>query len=286
MRKFNLSVSFLLSLAVVLSACSRIDLATSWADTYIANQLDKYFDINNIQSQFIKKNLKDDIQAIKKTIFPRAADELEKVQKEMNEVKVYNREMFVSHEKAMKDIFYSGLKIFEPSAVGFVSQLNEAQLNAFKKEFKSKTDDIQQLVSDPNKSRDKRYDKTKKYIEGWIGSLTNDQKKDLRNFCQLHLFPYREQILNREKLAREFLEMFPDMEKRKKYVSDLFLNYESLRDTVYAQLALEDKDKFIDLLVKIANNMTSDQRKHLQNTLKDRIGQLRDSAEGKRHGWF
>jgi len=267
-------------------SCSRIDVATNFADTYIANQLDKYFDINSIQSQFVKKTLKNDIVAIRRIIFPKAADELEKVLKETDEIKTWNKDLIIAHEKAMKDIFYSSIKILEHSAVEFASQLSPGQLKAFQKEFRKKTEDIQDLVNDPRESRDKRYDKTRKFIEAWIGSLTAAQKKDLQNFCQLHLFPYREQIVNREKLVKGFVDVFPEMEKRKQYVSELFLNYENLRDPQYTSVVLEDQDKLFDLLVKLANSMNEDQRNHLRSTLKDRIKQLRESATGSKKHWF
>jgi hypothetical protein len=273
-------------LVYLLFSCSRIDLAANWADTYISSQLDKYFDINNIQSQFIKKNLKEDIKSIKRILFPRAADELEKVFKETDEVRTYNRDLILAHEKVMKSIFYDALKIFEHSATGFASQLSPEQLNAFKKEFKDKTGDIQKMLNNPVESREKRYEKIRKFIEGWIGNLTNSQKTELRNFCQLNIFPYREQIMNREKLSKGFYDVFDDQEKRKQYVSDLFLNYESLRDPVYATAVNEDQDKLINTIVKIVNEMTEDQRNNLRSTLKDRIQQLRDSAEGKKRGIF
>lgn len=267
-------------------SCSRIDVAANFADTYITSQLDKYFDINNIQSHFIKKNLKEDIKAVKRIIFPRAADELEKILKEAEEIKTWEKEIFLSHEKAMKEIFYSSVKIFERSAVGFAEQLTPAQLEAFQKEFKEKTDDIQELVKDPQEAREKRYEKMKKYIEGWVGNLTPEQKNDLFHYSQQNLFPHSEQIRNREKLVRGFAEAFPDKEKRKNYVSQLFLNYENLRDPDYAKLIEADQDKMIIFLVRIANKMSEEQRDHLRRTLKDRIKQLRDSAEGKKRGWF
>ncbi len=273
-------------LIITFQSCSRIDVATSFADIYITNQLDKYFDINSLQSQFTRQNLKKDIMSIRHILFPKAADELEKVLKETEGIKTWNRNLILAHEKTMKEIFYNALRVFEHSAVGLAFQLSDDQLKSFRKEFNKKTEDIQDLVDDPGKSREKRYDKLRKYIEGWIGNLTLEQKKDLRNFCQLNVFPYREQIKNREKLVNDFVAAFPDKEKRKKYVSELFLNYEELRDADYTKVVLADQDKFIDLLVKLANEMNEDQVKHLQSTLKDRIQQLRDSAEGKKRHFF
>lgn len=280
-------IFFLITVALfVFGSCSRIDVAANFADTYIANQLDKYFDINNMQSQFIKKNLKEDIKAIKRILFPLAADELEKILKESEEIKTWEKEHFLAHEKSMKDIFYSALKIFERSAVGFAGQLTPEQLEAFQKEFRDKTDDLKKLVKDQEESAKKRYDKMKKYIEGWIGNLTPEQKNDLLHFSRQNLFPHSEQIKNREKLAAGFAEVFPDLEKRKTYVSELFLHYENLRDPGYGKLIEADQDKMIIFLVRVANKMTQEQRTHLKNTLKDRIQQLRDSAEGKKRRWF
>lgn len=274
-----------LYLAIIIffiSACSRLELATNWADTYITHQIDDYFDINSIQSSFLKKSLKEDIQKIRVRIFPQVASEMQKILKEVDEQTKFNQEIVSVHEVEFKKIFYDGLKIFEASAVEFSSQLDADQLSKFKKEFGEKTKDLQKEVDRPYKAKEKRFDKIKKQIESWIGNLNNDQKRDVEKFCQLNLFPLREQILNRDKLSREFIESFPDMNKRKEYVHELFLNYESLREPIYTKAVLNDQKNFFELLATILNKLTPEQRKHLNEILRDRIKQLNDVAQKKR----
>lgn len=260
-------------------ACTRIELATNWADTYITRQIDHYFDINSIQSHFIKNSLKVDIQNIRTKIYPRIADEFSKIQKEVDDNEKFNLEMINAHEVELRNIFYSALGIFENSAVSFSAQLTPDQLAAFNKEFQKQTTELRKDVKDETEAKDKRFDKVKKQLEGWIGSLSRDQKKDLKAFCEQNVFPLKEQILNREKLAAGFNENFSDLEKRKKYVSDLFLNYESLRESNYARVVIEDQNKLFTFIAQFLNRLTPDQRKNLHDNLLDRIEQLRNSAK-------
>ncbi|MGZ3788991.1 MAG: DUF6279 family lipoprotein [Bacteriovorax sp.] len=267
-------------------SCSRIDLAANWADNYITHQLDHYFDLDSLQSKFVRKALKEDVDKIKKNIFPRVAQEMQKVEEEVLSLSSWSAERVTFHEVNFKKIFYDGLMFFEPTAVELSQKLRNEQLQSFKKEFDSKTKDLEKEAGDIISSREKRFEKSRKMIESWIGNLTPEQRKELQNFCQLNPLPLKEQVDNREKLSRQFIESFSDLSKRKKFVSDLFVNYERMRDTNYAKAIEEDQQIYFGVIASILNKMTSEQRKHLSEILKDRIEQLQDSASGKKRGLF
>jgi hypothetical protein len=252
----------------------------------VANQLDHYFDMSNLQSQLVKKALKEDIVVIKKKIFPKLAIELQKISKDVEILTPFTLESVSAHEAQFKAIFKDGLTIIEPSVVEFAQRLQPEQLDSFKKEFEKKSRDIQKEAMDPVEARDKRFDKMRKYFEGWIGKMTNEQRSDLRKFAQLNIFPYKEQLINREKISKEFIQSFSDLEKRKQFVSNFVYHYESMRDPAYTKAILEDQKNMFELVATVVNKMNADQRKYLLETLKDRVEQLNDSAKGKKRGLF
>ncbi len=257
-----------------------------WVDSYITDQIDNYFDINNLQSQFIKKSLEDDIEKIRKIIFPRIAQEMMKVLNEVNGKTVFNEKIISDHEEEFKKIFYEGLKIFEHSAVEFSSKLTIKQLESFKNEFGLKTKILRDETRDRLALREKRFTKIREQLESWIGILTVEQRAVLKVFCDENVFPYEEQILTREKLSSEFAESFSDKNKRRKFVSKLFLHYESMRDPSYTKALLEDQKKLHAFFAKILNEATEKQKIHLSGVLQDRIDKLNGAPETKKIGLF
>lgn len=268
------------------TACSRNELATIWADSYITNQIDRYFDINSLQSQFIKKSLKDDIEKIRIKIFPRIAQEMQKILNEVKGKTVFTEQIINDHEEVFKNIFYDGLKIFENSAVEFSAKLTHEQLESFENEFQSKTEILRKEARDRLEAREKRFTKIREQLENWIGLLTDKQRKDLKEFCDENLFPMEEQILNREKLSREFVKSFPDKNKRKKFVSKLFLSYELLRDPTYTKAVLNDQKKLYAFIAKVLNETTEGQKRRLGEVLQDRIDKLNGAPEAKKFGFL
>ncbi|MBC7537410.1 MAG: hypothetical protein H7281_01210 [Bacteriovorax sp.] len=282
----NLRLVSILSLLLLFFACSRIDLAANWADTYISHQIDHYFDMNSLQSKLLKKSLKEDIKEVRKIIFPKLALDLERIDGDVEGATNFNVQKLESYKVNLRKTFDEGLIIFEPSAQEFVNQLNASQLESFKKEFDKKTKDIESEASEPVTAKDKRFNKIREQLEGWLGILYPEQRKDIQIFCNANPFPFREQVLNRNKLSREFLEAFPNTEKRKKFIHQLFYNYESMREPSYAKVIDEDQQKYFELISVILNKMSNEQKKRLSKTLKDRVEQLNKSSLTKKSSVF
>lgn len=266
---------------LLFSACSRIELATSWADTYITHLIDHYFDINSLQSQLLKKLLKEDIKNIRKLVFPQLSLEFQEIERDVESLITINVDKLISYKTELRKIAGSGLGVFEASAQEFVNQLNPSQIEKFKKEFDKKTNELESEAKNPQKARENRYDKIKKQLEGWIGSLYSEQKKDVQKFCNENVFPIKEQVLNRNRLSKEFVDSFPDKEKRKEFIHRLFYNYESMREPDYAIAIEKDQRKYFELIAVILNRLNNEQKKHFIETLKDRADQLRKASESK-----
>lgn len=278
MKKLYFILNFTL---LILPSCSRIEMAANWADTYILNQMDKYFDVNSMQSQFIKKALKEDIETIKHDVFPGAADQFEHLQKLFESNKAITIADIDKAEDELKAVFFKAIKIFEPNAQEFVKKLDQKQLAVFKVVFNKKMRELNEEMEKPDKASDKRFNRIRSQMQSWLGNLNKAQLAAIEEFSRHNLPPLKEIIKNREKIAQQFLESFQSPDKLKSFIHTLFVNYESLRDPEYVKAVEADHKKLQGLIAEILNSMTPEQRKHVIETLKDRIDQLRKISAKK-----
>lgn len=250
-----------------------------WADSYISTQIDQYFDVSSMQALFVKKAVNEDINKIKKHIFPRVGVELKIIQDLVENNKPLSFEQISSTRQNLKQIFYDGLEIFEPSAQEFVKKLDQKQLETFKIEFAKKTKELSFDLANPREAKKKRYTKIKAQIESWLGNLTDDQQLDIENFTNSNLFPIKEQIANRESLSAQFLESFKPAHdsgyKQKKFVSQLFKDYESMRDPAYVKALQQDQKKYLEMITTVMGKLTLIQRKYFLDVMGERLNQLK-----------
>ena len=263
--------------------CSRIDLAINWADNYISRQIDHYFDMNSLQLQLLKKSLDEDLLKVREIIFPSLADRLQKMKVDVEGITIFKEGTIQSYEVEFRKIFDKGLIIFEPSAQVFVNSLTLSQVQSFKKEFDKKTTDLEYEANHPKEAKAKKYDDIINRLEEWIGALSSEQRNEVEKFNDVNVFPLREQILNREKISREFIESFPDKLKRKKFIHQLFYQYDSLREHSYARTIEEYQHKYFGLITVILNKMTNEQKKIISRKLNDRAEQVQKSSENSKN---
>ena len=261
-------------------------MAINWADSFITNYIDQYFDINSLQMQLLEKSLDEDLLNVRKIIFPQLADKLKKINLEIEGRIIFKESIVNSYAKDFKEIFNLGLVIFEPSAQEFVNHLSITQVQSFKNKFDKKTKELAKVAGNILEARKKRYDFLKTQLESWIGMLDSDQQVDIEKYADANPFPLEEQILNRNKLATEFMKVFPDKKKRTKFIHQLFYNYESLRESHYAKLMDEAQHKDFEIIATVLNKMTTYQQKILSRKLIDRAEQVKKMANNTKSDLF
>lgn len=263
-------------------ACSRLELAATWANAYIADQIDQYFDMNSMQSLFVKKAVKEDIDKIKTEIFPGVAEQLDRIEILIKSNASVNALQVNHFHSELKQIFYSGLKVFEPNAQKFVRKINEEQLDYFKKEFNKKSAELTSDLENPASAKQKRFDNIRSHIEIWVGPLGEEQKLLIQQFSNDNLLPLKELIQIREKLSKEFLESFKNIEKRRKFINTLFTNYESMLESSFIRATEKDQKKYFELIASVINKLDPKQRNHLVQILNDRSDELKKMSENKK----
>ncbi|MBY0413471.1 MAG: hypothetical protein K2Q18_04870, partial [Bdellovibrionales bacterium] len=257
-----------LVLFIGLVGCSRLDLAANLANSYIVNKTDDFFDLNRDQKKIMREALEDDLAKIKKSILPQLASELHRNAEIISSTKKIDKNDVLLSYQRIENIFYQSIRIFSADAVTLADKLSQEQINYFQEESQKK---LEELKEKPGK---KSFDRMKKHFDSWLGTMTASQKSELKNFIATNPPSIAETIHFREVMVQDFVKVYPDKEARRKYVENIFNNYESIKGPIYARIMNEKTQKVAEFVTRVLNTMTEDQRNTLIHSLRDRANQL------------
>ena len=274
-------IFFILLLLVVLPACSNLEFATNWADTYIDHQIDNYFDLDHSQDTFVSAALKENIQKIRKQIYPLVSEELRQDAADLQKNPTVTVEMIDAGQKRLQVLLNKILAMAEPSAMEFVDRLHPEQLKNFEKEFAKKNDKIKKEVDDKDTAIDEQTDKMETNLKYWLGNLSRDQRKQLREFCKETPYPQKERLSNRQKIGKDFVAAYPDVEKRHAFIHTLMTDYKSLHEKAYLQALEQYQKKLYPFLAKFLNDLKPDEKKTLIENFNKRADELKKISEKK-----
>lgn len=269
MKKFLLALLCLVGIV----SCTRLDIAVSWADTYIASQVDDYFDITSTQSKDLKESLKKDITKVRKEQFPVWAAELRRFEKDLNEDSL-NEEIF--HDYFLKTLETSR-KIqpyFTDSAVKFISSASPVQLEHFERILRKKNIEDEKKIQDGQKARHETRKKYLRWVDMWMDSLTKGQEQLLNQHLTDTPFPVLAQIKNRNYSLEKFGEAGKSTEDLKSFVRNYYNNKYQYEDPEYRQALHSyqaELEKFIFSLIK---SMNEKQKKYLSENLSEKASIL------------
>lgn len=264
-----------------LAGCSNLEFATNWADTYLDHQIDNYFDLDRGQDVFVSQALKDNIQKIRKDFYPQFADELRRNADELEKTPTLTVAQLEEAQKRLQALVMKTLAVVEPSAQDFVDRLRPEQLKNFEKEFTKKNKKIQNEVDDKDTAVSEQSDRMEGQLKYWLGSLTYEQRKQLKKFCEENPYPQKERLENRKKIATEFTTSFPDVEKRHRFIHTLLTDYKSLYDKNYATAMDKYQKSVRTFLESFFNGLKADDKKTLISNFRKRADELKKISDKK-----
>lgn len=269
MKKFLLGLWCLLGVL----GCTRLDIAVSWADTYIVSQVDDYFDINSTQSKGLKESLKRDIAKVRKEQFGVWAAELRRFEKEVRE-NTLSEESFHQYFENTLDTSKKIQPYFTDSAVKFISTATPAQLEHFERTLRKKNIEDEKKIQNGQKARYETRKKYLRWVEMWIDSLSKDQDQLLNQHLTDYPFPALAQIKNKNVVLEKFHEARKSPESLKNFVRNYYNNKYQYADPEYQKALTSyqaELEKFIYGLVKSLNEK---QKKLLSENLTAKASSL------------
>lgn len=266
----NFIILFFLCLSS-LTACSRLDFAFDWADTYIASQVDEYFDISFHQNRSLKKAIRTDLDRIKSTVLPDLLNEAKDIKKNFSADDIDKNKISDNFSAVLEKIHLLSSS-FSGTALAFISGISQKQIEHFTTAFHQKNyQDLQKLNEDYKNKTLKKY---LKYFEMFLGSLTEAQEKIIETHIIQSPFPAELKIKNKEWVFQQFMKQRSSLVELKVFMRDLLSEPEKLQLPKYRQALQKYYLSLQTLLLDISKTLTADQKSELLENLQDRIDQL------------
>lgn len=254
-------------------SCSKLDVAVSWADTYIVSQVDDYFDIKSTQRKDLKESLKKDIDKIRKEQFPVWAAELRRFEKDVRE-DTLNEASFHDYFEKTLDTSKKIQPYFADTAVKFISTTTPAQLEHFERTLRKNNVEDEKKIQNGKKTRNETRKKYLRWVEMWIDSLSKDQDQLLNQHLDENPFPALALVKNKNYVLEKLHEARKSPESLKNFVRNYYHNKYQYADPDYQKALVSYQaglEKFIYSLIK---SMNEKQKKLLSESLTEKASSL------------
>ncbi len=263
----------LISLLLLMSACSKMDLAMKWADWMIVKETDSYFDLTDTQNKDLKLQVQKDLARVKKENFPQFAKFLRKVADQIDADKISAEEINQLQAEFQKTVRIA-LDQFQATALDFSMKASPDQMEHFKKKYNEQTkkhaDEIR-TEKDKFKLQKKRFEK---WIDEWLGGLNSEQRASLETDLKAFPFPWDLQVRSREVSLKKFLDARSSRTLLKNYMDQL----EEERDPEYETALKNYQVHLRNYILDLYRSLTKDQKKYLTKKLRDRAQEFEGLA--------
>ena len=173
-RQLLLAVAVLL----LLSACSRVNLAYQHLDTLIPWMLDDYLDMSASQQSRVKAQLREHQAWHCHTQLPVYLDGLERLQREAREPRVESQTLR-AHYRNMQHAIGVIAERISPSAIELLGDLDARQLDYLRSTLEEKHQELHEEFVEPPLPRQirDRAERMQERIEHWSGPLDAAQRQ-------------------------------------------------------------------------------------------------------------
>ena len=263
---------------VILSAGCTLKMTYNYADWLALWQIDHYFDLTRDQKEFLSDRLELILAQHRQQSLPKyervMTDVREKFRKGLTDEDV--DWFFAAYEELRDDL--SGL--FVEDGAQFLSSVDEKQLRYLEKTFSKSNEEIESRLEEDTHARlAKRAESTVDWIEDWLGPLTTEQEREIRQLS-LALPDTLEAWLGYRQYRQEtFLRLVSVTqnggEEAKPLREWLLLPYKDAPPP-YLEAREQMREGVKDMVLSIDRMMTTAQRRHVLDELEEVIEDLQD----------
>ena len=255
---------------LVLNSCSKTRLLYNNADSFLLNQFDTYFDLNDTQ----RSNLK---LSIAKFLDWHRKSELNLMAERLKELKFrYQRGMkeedfnwvFEQYDIFRKRILYK----VEPILATFFLTLEENQIRYVEKKLIERDD---WLTKQNRMTNDEAYDEILEWfydsLENWLGNLGSDQRDKIASWLKIDRNWIVIQLENRKKIQDHFVGLLRSKENLLEGLHKLLYQPEAYWTHSFKKKTIEKKKEWKEVLVKVDAITLPLQREKATNELQGYI---------------
>lgn len=263
---------------VLLSGCSRLELALRWADTFVMSSVTDYFELTSEQKSQARGEFKKALAEIQKNDFPGMAKTLRDLA-DATEKNQINDETLENFLKGVLNAFRTSAVRFEPMAQKIVADQVASNFKLFDKEFQKKYDKDLEKSKDPKKHRGQVEDRIERFVDETIGYLSDSQEKQLKEWLDQTPSPDALQLESRKIVFEKFKTARTEEKSRIEFVHTFFSNWESLQTPAYLAARSEYQKKSKSIMLQILLASDDKQRKNMSKNLRGRADELQKLSE-------
>jgi len=268
----RLSKALLITLgcALVLAACSRIDLAYRNLDRLVPWSLGEYLAMNREQKTLLDERLKQHLAWHCQTQLPGYLDWLDRVRDMVAEDQVTDQALQQRTTEARQAIGRVAEQI-TPSATELLRGMSDAQVAKMREAFREDISERQKLYADTPlpKQIARRAERMEKRLTPWFGQLTAAQRLRVLSWSQALGDQTRQSIANRAHWQQQLLLAMnqrsdASFEPR---LAQLLQRKESLWTPEYRIAYQNSEQQARSLVIDLLHQSTPAQRRYLQDQL-------------------
>lgn len=203
----------------------------------MASKADSYFDLNRKQEENFRKDIDKDFQTARQKVFPEIASSLRTLNRELNSEKV-NSAKLIKITKDIEGSFKKTTAHFDSAALKLSASLSEEQFQHFRKMTLKDIENSAEDSNSPQRSLEKSVKVYSKGLSAWLGSVSQDQKNEIKIFLKAHPYPWALQNESRRKLLDQFMDKRQNPAELEKLIRAFLQDYEPFRTTAF-QAAFE-----------------------------------------------
>ena len=259
-----------LGFALVLVACSRIDLAYRNLDRLVPWSLGEYLAMNREQKTLLDERLKQHLAWHCQTQLPGYLDWLDRVRDMVAEDQVTDQTLQQRTAEARQAIGRVAEQI-TPSATELLRGMSDAQVAKMREAFREDISERQKLYSDTPlpKQIARRAERMEKRLTPWFGELTAAQRLRVLSWSQALGDQNRQSIANRAHWQQQLLLAMnqrsdASFEPR---LAQLLQRKESLWTPEYRIAFQNSEQQARSLVIDLLHQSTPAQRRYLQDQL-------------------
>ncbi|MBK5355321.1 hypothetical protein JFU37_22820 [Pseudomonas sp. TH41] len=256
----------LITLSVVLSACSRMGLAYRNLDVIIPWTLSDYLDMNGEQKGWLDERLKEHLSWHCTTQLPGYLDWLDRLQVMVETNQVTDAALQARTQEAKQAIAQTAREI-TPSAIELLKGLDDKQVaemnDAFAKDQRKRQEEyLKPSLAQQIKARG---DRMEKRLNDWLGPLSTTQQQRVVSWSNALGDQNQQWIANRAHWQKQFSaavaqRQSPEFPQR---IETLLVNRESLWTPAYRQAYANTEAQARGLIVDLMAESTPTQRQRL-----------------------
>ena len=262
----------LLACAVVLSGCSRMNLAYRNLDLLIPWSLNDYLDMNRDQQTRFRAQLREHIRWHCRTQLPGYLDLIERLQAQVRQGSLDESALRAHYENAQEAIQLIALEI-TPTSVQLLRELDDRQVRELDEQLEKDRQEREKKYLEPPVDQQirKRTDRMQERVEQWAGKVSAAQRQRIREWARALSEQNQLWLDNRAQWQKSLLNALrnrqqPDFDER---IARLLQDREVYWTAPYRAAFPAVEQTTIDLILDLHDMTDVAQRRHIDERLQD-----------------